>query len=485
MSNINPILGHAVCIPYPAQGHINPMLKLAKILHARGFYITFVNTEFNHRRLLKSRGPNSLDGLSTFRFETIPDGLPETDNIDATQDIPSISKSTTNTCLGPFKDLLSRLTAPPVTCIVSDGVMSFTVDAAEELSLPEVLLWTTSASGLLCYLQYNNLRDKGYTPFKDASYIGNGYLNTALIKDIPAGMEGIRLKDFPSFIRTTDPNDFMFSFLINEANRAKRASAIVLNTFDKLECHVLQSLSNILPPPIYTIGPLHLRMNELKYDEAALSSLDSNLWKEETECLDWLETKQPNSVVYVNLGSITVMTAHHLIEFAWGLANTQKPFLWIIRPDIVAGDEAILPAEFLEETKERGMMASWCPQEKVLAHEAIGVFLTHSGWNSTIESISYGVPMICWPFFAEQPTNCWYCCEKWGIGKEMDCDVKRENVEGLVRGLMDGEEEEGKKMKDKAMEWKKMAEEAVGDGGSSYGNLDKLIQQVLLPSRDY
>ncbi|XP_047342274.1 7-deoxyloganetin glucosyltransferase-like [Impatiens glandulifera] len=478
---------HAVCIPFPAQGHINPMMKLAKLLHGRGFYITFVNTEFNHRRLLKSRGPHSLDGLKTFRFETIPDGLPESDNVDATQDVLSLFRSTRDTCLGPFQDLLSRLRVreeqlgdPPVTCIVSDGSMSLTIDASEVLGVPNVLFWTTSATGFMGYVQYTNLKDKGYIPLKDESCFGNGYLNTTI--DWIPGMEGVRLKDFPSFIQTTDPNDFAVHYAINEINRAKRASAIVLNTFDELEPDVLRSLSTIFSPPIYTIGPLHLTKSELQNNESGIRAMGSNLWKEETECLQWLDSKQPNSVVYVNFGSITVMTANQFLEFAWGLANSEKQFLWIIRPDIMAaGETAILPAEFIEETKERGMVASWCPQEKVLAHGAIGGFLSHSGWNSTIESISYGVPMICWPFFAEQPTNCWFCREKLGIAKEMDGDVKRENVEGLVRGLMGGEEKEGKKMRENAMEWKKKAEETIRDGGSSHGNLDKLIHEVLLP----
>jgi len=163
---------HAVCIPYPAQGHINPMLKLAKILHHKGFHITFVNTEFNHRRLLRSRGSHSLDGLLSFRFVTIPDGLPTCD-ADATQDIPSLCKSTTETCLGPFRDLLAKLNetnntsnAPPVTCIVSDGIMSFTLAAAQEIGVPEVLFWTTSACGFLGYMHYTTLIEKGFTPLK-------------------------------------------------------------------------------------------------------------------------------------------------------------------------------------------------------------------------------------------------------------------------------------------------------------------------------
>ncbi|PHU20387.1 UDP-glycosyltransferase 85A3 [Capsicum chinense] len=134
-------------------------------------------------------------------------------------------------------------------------------------------------------------------------------------------------------------------------------------------------------------------------------------------------------------------------------------FLWIIRPDIVSGEQAILPSEFMEETKERGMLTGWCPQEQVLSHPAIRGVLTHSGWNSALESISNGVPMICWPFFVEQQTNCWFKCTQWGIGVEIDNNVKREEVESVVRELMVGEK--GKRMKKKAMEWKKLAEEAA------------------------
>ncbi|XWS23906.1 hypothetical protein CRYUN_Cryun28dG0055900 [Craigia yunnanensis] len=177
------------------------------------------------------------------------------------------------------------------------------------------------------------------------------------------------------------------------------------------------------------------------------------------------------------------MTPDQLTEFAWGLANSNQTFLWVIRPDLVGGDSAILPPEFVTETKDRGLLASWCPQEQVLSHASIGGFLTHNGWNSTIESISSGVPMICWPFFADQQTNCWFSCTEWGIGMEINSDVKRDEVEGLVRELMEGEK--GKAMKKKALEWKRKAEEATTSrNGSSYKNLDQMINQVLLSSRD-
>ncbi|XVF39538.1 hypothetical protein PTKIN_Ptkin01aG0042300 [Pterospermum kingtungense] len=479
---------HAVCIPFPAQGHINPMLKVAKLLHHRGFHITFVNTEFNHKRLLKSRGPDALDGLPSFRFETIPDGLPPPTNADATQDIISLCEATSRTCLPHFKKLVHKLNDsssgdiinPPVSCIVSDGAMSFTLDVAEELGVPEVLFWTTSACGYLGYCYLRQLKEKGYIPLQDESDLTNGYLDT-VIDWIPA-MKGIRLKDLPSFLRTTDPDFFMLNFIFRELERTRKASAIILNTFEDLEHEVLRALSSVLLPPIYSIGPLHIPLNHQVHDNDS-KQLGSNLWKEEPECLQWLDSKDPNSVVYVNFGSITVMTPDQLTEFAWGLANSNQTFLWVIRPDLVDRDSAIVPPEFVTETKDRGLLASWCPQEQVLSHPSVGGFLTHSGWNSTIESISSGVPMICWPFFAEQQTNCWFACNEWGISMEINSDVKRDEVGRLVRELMVGEK--GKEIKKKALEWKRMAEEATtSSDGSSSKNLDQLINHVLLSSRD-
>ncbi|MQM09187.1 hypothetical protein Taro_042055 [Colocasia esculenta] len=471
---------HVVCIPYPAQGHINPMLMLAKLLHSKGFHVTFVNTEYNHRRLLNSRGQTALDGLPDFRFQTIPDGLPPSDTDDGTQHIPSLCKSTMNCCLPHFRDLLARLNdaggeVPPVSCIVSDGVMSFTLDAAEELGVPEVLFWTTSACGFMGYIQHKEVVDRGLTPLQgEEAQMRNGYLDTPV--DWIPGMPGLRLKDLPSFIRTSTPDDlFMVKFGIRETQRASRASAIILNTFEELERPVLDAMAAILSPPVYTVGPLSLLYGQLP-PKSPVATMGSNLWKADSSCLEWLDGRRSRSVVYVNFGSITVMSNQQLVEFAWGLASSRQDFLWVIRSDLVRGNSAVLPKEFLEETSARGLLTSWCVQEAVLGHPAIGGFLTHSGWNSTLESICGGVPMLCWPFFAEQPTNCRYACAEWGIGMEIDNNVRREEVGALIRDLMAGTK--GEKMRKKALAWKESAERAAKPGGSSAMNLNKLA--VLL-----
>ncbi|KAI3850335.1 hypothetical protein MKW92_036145 [Papaver armeniacum] len=472
---------HVVCIPYAAQGHVNPMMKVAKLLHLKGFHVTFVNTDFNHQRLLNSRGSDSLEGLQDFRFESIPDGLPPQADVNVTQDIPSLCISMRDTCYEPFRNLVIKLNdsgeVPPVSCIVADGALStFTLKVAKEFGIPEVVFWTTSFCGFAGYVHYHHLVQKGLVPLKDESYLTNaGFLDTPM--DWMTGIgDVVRFRDLPSFVRTTDPNEIMVNYVIGEIAKAKDATVLIFNTFDDLEKDALDAFrSQLSLPPIYSIGPLQLLVNQTKQNE--LQSVGSNLWKEEAECLEWLDTREPNSVVYVNFGSITVITPQQMIEFAWGLANSKHTFLWIIRPDLVIGDSAMLPAEFLEDTKDRSMYASWCPQEDVLNHPSIGGFLTHSGWNSTLESICGGVPMICWPFFAEQQTNCRYSCAHWGIGMEIDNNVKRDEVEKLVRELMDGEN--GKEMKIKSMEWKNKAEESTSPGGSSDLDLDNLVTALL------
>jgi hypothetical protein len=181
--------------------------------------------------------------------------------------------------------------------------------------------------------------------------------------------------------------------------RASEGSAVIFHTFDVLEQEVLNALYSMFPR-VHAIGPLQLLLNQIQ--EVYLSSIGCNLWKEEVECLQWLDSNKPKSVIYVNFGSITTVTKEQLVEFGMGLAKSGHPFLWIIRPDMVTGDSAILPPEFTEETKERSFICSWCPQEEVLNHPSIGGFLTHSGRGSTIESISSGVPMLCWPYFVSK-----------------------------------------------------------------------------------
>ncbi|RLM64880.1 cytokinin-O-glucosyltransferase 2 [Panicum miliaceum] len=477
---------HAVCLPFPAQGHVTPMLQLAKLLHAQGFHITFVNTEFNHRRLLRSRGPDALDGVPSFHFATIPDGLPPSD-ANATQDPPSLCYSIMTTCLPHLLALLADLNAPtsgtpPVSCLVVDGVMSFGYDAASEIGVPVAALWTASACGFMGYRNYRQLIDRGLVPFMDEADLADvagGHLAT-VVAGARGMCDGVQLRDFPSFIRTTDRGDIMLNFLLREAERLSLPDAVMINTFDDLEATTLDAMRAILPP-VHAVGPLLLRERQVIPAESSLAGLGSNLWKEQAGLMEWLAGRAPRSVVYVNYGSITVMTNSQLLEFAWGLASSGYAFVWNIRPDLVKGASAVLPPEFAAAVQGRAMLTTWCPQEAVLRHEAVGVFLTHSGWNSTLESLCAGVPMLSWPFFAEQQTNCRYKRTEWGVGMEIGGEVRRDELADIIREAMDGEK--GLEMRRHAVEWKQKAVKVTLPGGSAEANLNKVINEVLLAKK--
>ncbi|KAK2387176.1 linamarin synthase [Trifolium repens] len=467
---------HAIFVPFPAQGHVNPFMQLAKLFHCNGFHITFVNTEFNHKRFINSLGAEFVKGLPDFQFETIPDGLPPCDK-DATQDVPLLCDSTRKNCYGPFKELVNKLNSSllPVTCIIADGACGFAGRVGKDLGIKELQFWTASACGFVGHLQYDELVKRGILPFKDENFIVDGTLDASV--DWITGLKDIRLKDLPSFIRVTNLNDIMFDFMGSEAQNCVKSSTIIINTFEALENEALNAL-RAKNPNIYTIGPLQMIGRHFPDIENGFKVSGSSLWKNDSECIKWLNKWKPCSVLYINYGCITVMTDYHMKEFAWGLANSKLNFLWIMRPDLVIGEENLhLPQEFLDEVKDRGYITSWCFQEEVLAHPSIGGFLTHCGWNSTLEAISSGVPTICWPFFSEQQTNCRYLCNTWKIGMEINHDVKRDEITKVVMEMMEGEK--GKEMRQKCLELKKKAINATDFGGSSYNSFHKLIKEVL------
>ncbi|XP_071711357.1 UDP-glycosyltransferase 85C2-like [Rutidosis leptorrhynchoides] len=470
---------HLIFAPVPAQSHIKDMLKLAEFLHHKGLQITFVNTDHMHKRLLKSGGPHCLDGSSSFRFVTFPDGISHTTE-DDDGSIPLFYYVET-TFLTPFLDLVKKLPTRP-TCIISDGFMSsFTIEAAQKLGIPIMLYWTLSACGFMGTYQIKSLIEKGLVPLKDESYLKGEFLETTI--DWIPGMEGIRIKDLNTILQTTDPDDLILRICIESTQNSHIVSYNIFHTFDALEPSIVNALSSMFSQ-IYTVGPMQFLLDQVpEYEkQTEMSNFSSySLWKEEPTCFEWLKSKEPRSVIYVNFGSFTVMSMDDLIEFGWGLANSNHCFLWIIRSNLLVGESTILQPEFEEHIKKRGFIASWCSQEKVLNHPSIGGFLTHCGWGSTIESLSAGVPMICWPYLWDQVTNCRYIWKEWEVGLEMGKSVKREEVTKLVQELMG---EKGDKLRDKAMEWKEKALAATGTNGSSSLSVNNLIKEIITLSRN-
>jgi hypothetical protein len=284
------------------------------------------------------------------------------------------------------------------------------------------------------------------------------------------GMPPIKLGDISGFLRRTDdPDGFGLRFNESETSNLRKAGAVILNTFDDLESDVLTALRAEYRQ-VYTIGPLgsHLSYHHINDGTTTNDSTGLSLWKQDTE---------PNSVVYVNFGSHVVLTPEQTAEFAWGLAAAGYPFLWAVRDGgVLAG----LPPDFLSEVSGRCRLTTWCAQEHVLRHRAVGCFLTHNGWNSTCESIAAGVPMVCWPGFADQYTNSKYACEVWRVGARLDDKVTREQVTRRVREVMEGENA----VRGSAEMWKAKAEEAVCAGGTSYGNMQRMVKALNIKAAE-
>ncbi|KAL1188037.1 UDP-glycosyltransferase 76E4 [Cardamine amara subsp. amara] len=170
------------------------------------------------------------------------------------------------------------------------------------------------------------------------------------------------------------------------------------------------------------------------------------------------------------------MVAKEMLEMAWGLLNSNQPFLWVIRPGSIAGSEWIesLPEEVSKMVSERGYIVKWVPQIEVLGHHAVVGFWSHCGWNSTLESIVEGVPMICRPFQGEQKLNAMYLESVWRIGIQLEGEVERKGVERAVKRLIVDEESEG--MRERALDLKEKVKASLRSGGSSYNALDELIK---------
>lgn len=192
-------------------------------------------------------------------------------------------------------------------------------------------------------------------------------------------------------------------------------------------------------------------------------------------CMAWLHTHPPRSVVYASFGSLSDLDPAQMREVAHGLLDAGRPFLWVVR----SSETHKLPPGYTDTTTSRcGMVVTWCPQLEVLAHAAVGCFLTHCGWNSTAEALVTGVPMVAVPQWTDQPMNAEYVDAVWRVGVRVrpaaeDGLVRREEVARAIAEVMDGDRSQ--EFRSNAVRWMDVAKSASREGGSSDRNIAEFV----------
>ena len=269
-----------------------------------------------------------------------------------------------------------------------------------------------------------------------------------------------------------------YSVFLQVGLEMRQSDGLLVNTWEDLDTPTLKAMreeEGYGSVPVYAVGPLVRPVGPPS---------------SRSELLDWLDEQPVESVIYISFGSAGVLSAQQITELASGLELSQQRFIWVLRPpskDKACNDVlAYLPDGFLGRTHDLGLVVTkWAPQSEILGHGSIGGFLSHCGWNSALESVLNGVPMIAWPLYAEQKMNATKLAEELGVAVRPKIAptkgiVGREEIEMMVRKVM--AEQEGKEMRDRVKELKNSGEKAWNEGGSSFNALAQLVKQCELNS---
>ncbi|KAL2248860.1 7-deoxyloganetic acid glucosyltransferase-like [Sesamum indicum] len=480
---------HVLIFPVPLQGHVNSMLNLAELLCLSGLHVTILLSDYTHNRLLRHASLQSrFSRHSGFRVVTISDGLPA-DHPRVGERIVDIVLSLKEVGGQQFRHLMESTDGLSdggarrrVSCLIVDGVFRFAIPVVEEMGIPYIYFRTISACSFWPYFCLQEIIDAGEVPLKGKNEDKLTYWKKKemdlMVTSVPGMERVLRRRDIPRFCQVEDINHPGLQTMKTETRRTIDASGLILNTFEDLEGPILDEIRKHIPN-LYSIGPLHALLKAGLESEGMESSRNrsSSFWEEDQNCIAWLDSQPASSVIYVSFGSVTILTRDELLEFWYGLVNSGHRFLWVIRPDSIIGNDNgngnEIPVELEEGTKSRGYMVGWVPQQQVLAHPAIGAFFTHSGWNSTLESITLGLPMLCWAYFADQITNSRFVSEVWKVGLDMKDTCDRIIVEKMVKEVMEVRREE---FLERADSMATLARKAISEGGSSYLNLNGLIE---------
>lgn len=459
-------LVHVLLVSFPGHGHVNPLLRLGRLLASKGFFLTLTTPESFGKQMRKAGNftyePTPV-GDGFIRFEFFEDGWDEDDprrgdldqymaqlELIGKQVIPKIIKK-------------SAEEYRPVSCLINNPFIPWVSDVAESLGLPSAMLWVQSCACFAAYYHYFH----GLVPFPSEK-------EPEIDVQLPC-MPLLKHDEVPSFLHPSTPYPFLRRAILGQYENLGKPFCILLDTFYELEKEIIDYMAKICP--IKPVGPL------FKNPKAPTLTIRDDCMKPD-ECIDWLDKKPPSSVVYISFGTVVYLKQEQVEEIGYALLNSGISFLWVMKPPPEDSGVKIvdLPDGFLEKVGDKGKVVQWSPQEKVLAHPSVACFVTHCGWNSTMESLASGVPVITFPQWGDQVTDAMYLCDvfKTGLrlcrGEAENRIISRDEVEKCLLEATAGPK--AAELKENALKWKKEAEEAVADGGSSDRNIQAFVDEV-------
>ncbi|XP_075655448.1 soyasapogenol B glucuronide galactosyltransferase-like [Castanea sativa] len=466
-------------LPFLVSGHMIPMVDLARLFAMHGVNVTIINTPANALLFQKAidRDANSGHQIKThiLEFPSAQVGLPE--GIENFNMITSHGMShklyyALSLLQKPIEQLFQEMTPD---CIITDMFYPWTVDSAAKLGIPRLVFHT---AGYFSQCAASSI--KQHAPHLCV----NSNADTFLLPDLPDTIEMTTLQ-LPRWVRTQDG----YAQLMDRIRESERQSyGAVVNSFHELESAYEEHYTSITGIKAWSVGPVSLCVNR---DAADKVERGNKVAPDENEWLNWLNSKECNSVLYVSFGSLNKFSTAQLIELAHGLDASSHQFIWVVRQKDKDQDEGWLE-DFEKHIKEsnRGLIIrDWAPQLLILEHPAIGGLVTHCGWNSILEGVTAGLPMITWPLYAEQFYNEKFVTQVIKIGvsvgvtewRQWDEEarevVKREEIKKTVIFLM-GSGVQAAEMKNRARELRNAARRAIQSSGSSQSNLMSMIKEL-------
>jgi|UniRef100_A0A2N9F3L0 hypothetical protein len=471
-----------VLFPAPLLGHIISMVELAKLIlhhYSHKFSITillttgsFLNTPSVTSYIHRISQSNQAASISFYYLPSVSvDTTPTRSRAAMAFDFIRLSVAHAHHAL---QQISHKST---IRALIIDLFCTSALPIAKQLNLPIYFFYTSGAYALAAFLYFPKIQEQISTSFKD--------LNTTELH-FPGIISPLKATHMPE--PTLDRDDPAYWDMVYFCSHLAKSDGIIVNTFEELEPNALKAIVDgvCVPdsptPPVYCIGPL----------TAEDEDEDEN---ENEYCLSWLDRQPSRSVVLLCFGSRGSFCVAQVKEIANGLERSGHRFLWVVKkpPQDEKSKQSdhtaefdldvVLPEGFLERTKDRGMVVkSWAPQVAVLRKESVGGFVTHCGWNSVLEAVLAGVPMLAWPLYAEQHLNRNVLVNdmKMAIGVEQREEdggfVNGDEVEKRVRELM--ESEQGRELRERSLKMREMGLAALGQFGSSTKALFNLLQTL-------